>query len=139
MSSIPVAAQTPDVSAAELRFTPLTMPGLLLRLEGLAILIAVIAAYTHLRGPAWLFIVLLLAPDLTMIGYLAGQTVGAAIYNVGHFYGLPLALAALALTVGWQTGLLLALIWAAHIALDRVFSYGFKYTTDFKDTHLRRV
>ena len=127
-------ASTPDIRPVQL-----TMPALLLRLEALAILVAAVVAYYHLRGPAWLFIVLLLAPDLFIVGYLAGKTVGAAVYNTGHYYGLPLALAALALTTGWQTGLLLALIWTAHIALDRAFGYGFKYRTGFKDTHLDHV
>ncbi|MFC1961028.1 DUF4260 domain-containing protein [Chloroflexota bacterium] len=128
-----------SLSDADARPITLTMPGLLLRLEGLAVLIAAVALYYHLRGPAWLFIVLLLAPDLAMIGYAVNQSVGAVVYNSVHFYGLPLALAALALATGWQTGLLLALIWTAHIAMDRLAGYGFKYRTDFKETHLGRV
>lgn len=140
MSSVSTASQTQKhIAAPDIRPARLTMPGLLLRLEGMAVLIAAVTIYYHLRGPAWLFIVLLLAPDLAMIGYLAGQKVGAVVYNVVHFYGLPLTLAGIALATGWQVGLLLALIWTAHIGMDRVFGYGFKYATDFKATHLGRV
>jgi hypothetical protein len=32
-----------------------------------------------------------------------------------------------------------ALIWLAHIGLDRALSFGLKYPTFFKDTHLQRV
>jgi Domain of unknown function (DUF4260) len=32
-----------------------------------------------------------------------------------------------------------ALIWFAHIGMDRTVGYGLKYPTSFKDTHLQRV
>jgi hypothetical protein len=32
-----------------------------------------------------------------------------------------------------------ALIWLAHIGLDRTLGYGLKYPTFFEDTHLQRV
>jgi hypothetical protein len=32
--------------------------------------------------------------------------------------------------------LLLSLIWAAHIGLDRMLGFGLQYPTRFKDTHL---
>ena len=33
----------------------------------------------------------------------------------------------------------IALIWAAHIGVDRVLGYGLKYPTAFRDTHLGPV
>jgi hypothetical protein len=33
----------------------------------------------------------------------------------------------------------LALIWSAHIGIDRLLGYGLKYPTAFKETHLGRV
>ncbi len=33
----------------------------------------------------------------------------------------------------------LALIWLAHVGVDRALGYGLKYETVFKDTHLQRV
>lgn len=38
-----------------------------------------------------------------------------------------------------DAGLKLALIWLAHIGMERAVSYGLKYPTSFKDTHLQRV
>jgi hypothetical protein len=35
--------------------------------------------------------------------------------------------------------LTVALIWIAHIGLDRMLGYGLKYGTSFVDTHLGRV
>jgi hypothetical protein len=32
-----------------------------------------------------------------------------------------------------------ALLWAFHIAVDRVLGYGLKFATSFQDTHLGRI
>jgi hypothetical protein len=56
-----------------------------------------------------------------------------------HSYPLPLALTAVAFTLSWSTGLQIAIIWLAHIGLDRTVGYGLKYTGQFKETHLSRV
>jgi hypothetical protein len=32
-----------------------------------------------------------------------------------------------------------ALIWVAHVGVDRALGYGLKYPSAFKDTHLQRV
>ncbi len=42
----------------------------LLRLEGAALLLAAAGLYAHLGQPWWLFLVLFLVPDLSMLGYL---------------------------------------------------------------------
>ena len=33
----------------------------------------------------------------------------------------------------------IAIIWFAHVGLDRAVGYGLKYASDFKDTHLGRI
>jgi hypothetical protein len=40
---------------------------------------------------------------------------------------------------GSQLLLSAALIWLAHIGMDRALGYGLKYPTTFKDTHLGHV
>ncbi|MEH7648941.1 DUF4260 family protein, partial [Bacillus toyonensis] len=35
--------------------------------------------------------------------------------------------------------IMIGLIWIAHIGMDRMFGYGLKYETDFKDTHIQRL
>ena len=109
-----------------------------LQLEGA--LIAAFAVWGYAQtGASWtLFAVLLLAPDLAMLGYLAGTRAGALCYNLAHSYAAPAALAGLALA-GQGGALPLALIWTAHIGIDRAIGYGLKYPTHFKDTHLGRV
>lgn len=117
----------------------LSMPGVLLRVEGLSILIAAGVLYGY-QSYSWpLFALLLLAPDLSMLGYLFGHTTGSISYNLFHTYALPLSLALISLLVVAPLGIQLALIWLAHIGMDRAVGYGFKYATGFKDTHLERV
>ncbi len=114
-------------------------PKLLLHLEGLAALLVACVLY-HRFGGRWLwFGVFFLAPDLLMLGYAAGIAVGARIYNLGHTYAVPAALALAGYLLGMPELVLAALIWIAHIGADRLLGYGLKYPTAFKDTHLSRV
>jgi hypothetical protein len=115
------------------------LPRVLLHAEGLAVATAAIALYFHADYPWWLLVALVLAPDLSMVGYLAGATVGTAAYNTAHTYVLPVALAAVGLIVDGETAVQLGLIWLMHIGVDRAIGYGLKYPTSFKDTHLQRV
>ena len=55
--------------------------------------VAAIALYVLAGGSWWLFAVLILAPDLSMLGYLAGPRVGAVAYNALHILSCPLLLA----------------------------------------------
>ena len=55
-------------------------------------------ASTAAHGGSWaLFALLLLAPDLSALGYLAGPAAGAACYNAAHTYLVPAALGAVGL------------------------------------------
>jgi hypothetical protein len=114
-------------------------PGPLLRLEGLALLVAAVVVYGQLDASWWLFAGLLLIPDVGLLGYLAGARVGAATYNLTHTMVLPLALGAWALAAGASTALAVAVIWLAHLGMDRAVGYGLKYRTAAADTHLQRV
>jgi hypothetical protein len=115
------------------------LPRALLRVEGLAVAVAAVALYFHADYPWWLLVAVVLAPDLSMVGYLAGPTIGAAAYDAAHTYALPVALAAAGLVVDVKTAVQLGLIWLTHIGVDRAVGYGLKYPTGFKDTHLQRV
>jgi hypothetical protein len=109
----------------------------LLRLEGLAMAAISAVLYAHIGASWWLFAALWLAPDLSMLGYLAGPCWGARIYNAFHTYVTPAALALCALLL--HVPLALALIWANHIGVDRLLGYGLKYADGFGYTHLGRV
>jgi len=111
-------------------------PRLVLHLEGAAVLALTVFAY-HWDHGSWVwFAVLFLAPDASMIGYLANPRLGAITYNAAHTYVGPLLLAGYAAGTGQRTALLISLIWIGHIGLDRMLGFGLKYATGFKDTHL---
>ena len=114
-------------------------PGRLLRLEGAAGFALALVLYERLHGGWLLFIVLILAPDLSMLGYLAGIRLGAACYNAAHTLVLPAALAAYGVLAAHPLAVQLSLIWFAHIAGDRLLGYGLKYPEGFKKTHLQRL
>lgn len=111
-------------------------PRTFLRVEALATLVIVLGGYFTLDGPIWLLVVLALAPDLSMVGYLAGPQVGSLTYNTVHTYTLPLVLGAFGFWTDARLVLLIALIWAGHIGADRLFGYGLKFDSGFKNTHL---
>ena len=114
-------------------------PGLLLRAEGIAVAAAAVTLYFHEGYEWWLLVLLVLAPDLSMLGYLAGPRVGAATYDLVHTYVGPVLLGAGGVIWSSETALVLALIWLTHIGVDRAVGYGLKYPSGFKDTHLQRV
>lgn len=120
--------------------SPLASPTAILRLEGLAI--GVLAAYLYgiASGDWLLFALLILVPDVGMIGYLGGTRTGAATYNLLHTEIGPLALAAA--SIAWQLPdpvLAVALVWLAHIGFDRALGYGLKLAHAFRETHLGRI
>jgi hypothetical protein len=115
------------------------LPRLLLHAEGLAVFAAAIGLYFRADYEWWLLLALALAPDLSVVGYAAGTRVGAAAYDSVHTYVLPVALGFTGVLVESGLATKLALIWLAHIGIDRALGYGLKYPTSFKDTHLQRV
>ncbi|NUO53076.1 MAG: DUF4260 domain-containing protein [Polyangiaceae bacterium] len=109
----------------------------LLRIEGLAVFVASIAAYATTGRGFGLFAALVLWPDLALLGYLAGPRIGAAAYNTTHSYVGPMIIAGLAFAgILPTTALPYVLIWTAHVGIDRALGYGLKYPTAFGHTHL---
>jgi len=127
------------VATGEEQQSWLARPGTLLRIEG-GVLLAMSVLLYWVNGGSWvLFGLLILAPDVSMLGYLLGAKVGTASYNSVHSYVLPAVLAAFGVMGGSLLAASVALVWFAHIGMDRLVGYGLKYTSGFKDTHLDRV
>ncbi len=117
----------------------LTLPAILLRIEG-AVLLASTALLYWEQGGAWLLFALgFFAPDLAMLGYAAGSRIGAMTYNALHTAAPALPLAAYGVIADQRLAVTAALIWLAHIGFDRFLGYGLKYPEGFKQTHLARV
>jgi hypothetical protein len=107
-----------------------------LRMEGLAAFGVALVAYRHFHLPWMWFGVLFFAPDLSMLGYLAGSRLGAAFYNVVHCHALGLAVLALGLLAHQNSAVALGLILCGHIGFDRALGYGLKLPDGFNHTHL---
>ncbi len=112
---------------------------LAVRLEWIAVTVAAIVFYAATGLSWWLFALLILAPDLSMLGYLAGPRIGAICYNALHILIAPLVLAFAGKLLVNSTLTAIALIWIAHIAIDRALGYGLKLSTGFQNTHLGRI
>lgn len=106
---------------------------------GLIALAALTLAALVADWPWWLWPLALLAPDLAMLGYLAGPRFGAFIYSLAHLYagGLILAVACVISGAGVLTAL--GAVWLVHVGADRALGYGLKQSLGFKDTHLGRL
>jgi hypothetical protein len=113
----------------------------LLRVEGLVLFGTATLLFWTSGASWWLFAVLFLAPDLSFLAYLAGPRLGAIGYNALHATIGPLLLLLLSSGLVIHSALAepLALIWLAHIGIDRAFGYGLKYTSGFGLTHLGRI
>ena len=110
-----------------------------LRLEGGLVLVAAVVSYSALGFNKLWFMLLLLAPDVSLLAYLINKDLGHRVYNLGHSYLLPMVLGGLG--IARETDILAqaSLIWIAHIGFDRLMGYGLKIGPGFKDTHLGRI
>ncbi|MBK4215763.1 DUF4260 domain-containing protein [Paracoccus caeni] len=111
------------------------------RLEGALVFAAALplAGVTQPGWPLWVWPLALLAPDLSMLGYIAGPRIGAVIYNAAHLYAAGLLLALIGLLAGMPALIAAGAIWLAHVGIDRALGYGLKASTSFQDTHLGRI
>jgi len=108
----------------------------LLRLEGLVVLAASVAAYARF-GSGWgLFAACFLLPDLSFLGYLANPRVGASAYNAAHSSVGGIGLIAIGVLFAAPAFVTAGLIWIAHVGFDRALGYGLKYGRGFGFTHL---
>jgi hypothetical protein len=95
--------------------------------------------YAVWGGSWWVYAILFLVPDLSFAGYLAGPRAGAVVYNAAHSYMAPMALMTAGFALASPLTLSIAMIWLAHIGIDRALGYGLKYSVGFTFTHLGRI
>ena len=109
------------------------------RLEAATLGITMLTAYS-LRHYNWLeFVVIFIAIDLSMIGYLHSKHSGAISYNIGHSLILPLLISADSDMVYGKFLPPISIIWLAHIAIDRALCYGPKNIAGFHATILGKL
>lgn len=111
----------------------------LIKVENVFVLILVISLYFMFDFSFWLFLIFLLAPYLTAIGYVFNKRIGSTVYNVGLTYVLPSLVTILYLLLKEPILLQIALIWFAHISMKRTLGYGLKYASDFKIATIQQL
>ena len=84
----------------------------------------------------WCYLLLLLGPDISMIGYAGGNKLGAFVYNLFHHKGVGVVLFVLGVILPDMTIQLAGIILIGHSSMDRMFGYGLKLKEGFKYTHL---
>lgn len=111
----------------------------ILRLEELIQLVLGIVLFAQLDYAWWVFLALILTPDIGMIGYLINTKIGAFTYNLFHHKAgaIILMLAGYFYHLDWAT--LAGVILFSHAAMDRMLGYGLKYPDHFKYTHLDHI
>ena len=108
----------------------------LIRLEEIALFGLSIYLFALLDYAWWWFPLLLLVPDIGMIGYAADKKAGAYVYNFVHHRGIAIVIYLIGAFAAQQVLQLVGIILFAHSTIDRVFDFGLKYADDFKHTHL---
>jgi uncharacterized protein DUF4260 len=111
----------------------------MLRLEGLTLFTGMTLLYAVWGGSWWVYAILFLVPDLSFAAYLAGPKPGAIVYNAAHSYMAPVTLMTSGFAAASPLLLSIAMIWLAHIGIDRALGYGLKYAEGFGFTHLGRI
>lgn len=110
-----------------------------LKLEELAQFLFGIYLFSTLDFAWWWFPVLILSPDVSMIGYAFGNRIGAYSYNFFHHKAVAISVYLIGICLGNSVVQLIGIILFAHSAMDRMLGYGLKYTTSFTDTHLGKI
>jgi hypothetical protein len=111
----------------------------LLKLEELALFGLAVYLFSLLDISGWWYVVLFLAPDLSMLGYLHSTQTGAFTYNLVHHKGTAVVMYLLGVVMGLMWLQFAGLLLLGHSSLDRVFGYGLKYADVFQHTHLGMV
>jgi len=108
----------------------------ILKLEEAAMFVLSLYALNLLHVNWWVYLLVLIAPDISFIGYAAGNKVGAVCYNLFHHKGIAIAifLAGFILKGEWPE--IIGILLFGHSSMDRMFGYGLKLNEGFKYTHL---
>jgi uncharacterized protein DUF4260 len=115
------------------------VPRRLLQAEGAVVFAAALVLYIDADFSIVALVVLFLAPDLALLVFLLSPKAGAIAYDLVHIEVWPVLLAALGVLTDERLPIQIALIWLAHIGLDRALGYGLRYPTAPAESHLDRV
>ncbi|MEM7297445.1 MAG: DUF4260 domain-containing protein, partial [Bacteroidota bacterium] len=108
----------------------------LIKVEELAMFLVSIFFFAQLDYAWWVYVALILAPDIGMVGYAASTKIGAMTYNLFHHKGIAIAIWVAGIYAGSSDLQLAGIILFGHSSMDRLLGYGLKFSDSFKHTHL---
>jgi hypothetical protein len=111
----------------------------IIKLEELAMLAICIAALYSWNADWWYYLLMALAPDISLLAYFAGNKAGAFCYNFFHHKGIAIILFATGFILDNDILVFSGIVLFGHSSMDRVFGYGLKYEEGFKFTHLGTI
>ena len=111
----------------------------IIQLEELAMLGISIYALYFLKVEWWVYPLLVLGPDISMLGYAAGNKTGAISYNLFHHKAIAIVLFLIGFINQIYSLEITGLILFGHSSMDRMLGYGLKYFTGFQFTHLGQI
>lgn len=111
----------------------------IIQLEEAAMLGICIYALYFLKAEWWIYPLLLLGPDISMLGYITGSKTGAISYNLFHHKAIAIILFLIGFISQSYSLEITGLILFGHSSLDRMLGYGLKYFTGFQFTHLGQL
>ncbi len=111
----------------------------LTKLEELGELLFSIYLFSLLPYPWWFYPLFFFAPDLSMVGYIAGPRLGAITYNLVHHKAIALGLFVAGAFLHIPVISLFGVLFLGHSSLDRALGYGLKYGDSFNHTHLGTI
>ncbi|MGC4233009.1 MAG: DUF4260 domain-containing protein [Niabella sp.] len=109
---------------------------ILLKLEEVAMLLLSIFLLWNSNVSWFWYLLLLLGPDVGMLGYLINSKVGAAVYNVFHHKGIAIAVFVAGIYLNNELLQRIGVVLFGHSSFDRLMGYGLKYKKGFRFTHL---
>ena len=111
----------------------------IIKLEEFGLFLFGIYLFNQLDYAWWWFLVLILTPDFSMIGYFFGNKSGAFLYNLVHHKGIAILVYFAGIYFSNNSIQLTGIILFAHSSMDRMMGYGLKYEMGFKFTHLGEI
>ncbi|MFM9989638.1 DUF4260 domain-containing protein [Flavobacterium sp.] len=108
----------------------------IIKLEELGLFLFGIYLFNQLNYAWWWFLVLILVPDFSMIGYLINNKTGAFLYNLFHHRAIAIFVYLMGIYFSNDVIQLAGIILFSHSSMDRMLGYGLKYEKGFKFTHL---
>jgi hypothetical protein len=110
-----------------------------LKIEELLMFVLGIFMFNQLDFNWWWFLVLILTPDISMLGYLVNNNIGTLSYNFFHHKGIAILVYFIGVYFQNQILQLIGVILFSHASFDRIFGYGLKFSDSFKNTHLGKI